>query len=182
MRRHAPLVLIFLVGLACTSSQDPKPLSSSSPSESDAALASAGELPLVVAPTPPAPPQLVEAFARDPFQPGATLADVTTPPPADTTPRKAKRFSLDQLKLVGIVGGEEQPRAMLVDPNGKGWIVTRGDHVGRAENLAGWRVDKVRGDDVVFTRTDPRQPERAAETRVVALHGPAPSDSAEIDD
>lgn len=177
MRRHAPLVLIFLVGLACTSSQDPKPLSSS-PSSS----ASEGELPLVAAPAQPAPPQLVEAFARDPFQPGATLADVTTPPPADTTPRKAKRFSLDQLKLVGIVGGEEQPRAMLVDPNGKGWIVTRGDHVGRAENLAGWRVDKVRGDDVVFTRADPRQPERAAETRVVALHGPAPSDAAEIDD
>ncbi len=29
---------------------------------------------------------------------------------------KAKRFSLDELRLVGIVTGDDSPRAMLVDP------------------------------------------------------------------
>lgn len=187
MRQQASLIVIVALGIACTSTND---RSDASSSNADAAFiaatsatatnapSSASELPLVSQPKNAATD---DTMGRDPFQPGSAI--VTPPPPReDGIPRKAKRYTLDQLKLVGIVGGEEQPRAMLVDPNGKGWIVTRGEYVGRAENLAGWRVDRVRGEDVVFTRTDPLRPDQAAETRVVALHAPAPSDSAEIDD
>lgn len=185
MRQQASLIVIVALGIACTTTNERGDASSS---DSDAAFIaatstasapSAGELPLV---SRDKSPRADDATGRDPFQPGATA--VVTPPPTrdDGIPRKAKKYSLEQLKLVGIVGGEEQPRAMLVDPNGKGWIVTRGEYVGRAENLTGWRVDKVRGDDVVFTRTDPLRPTQAPETRVVALHTPAASDSAELDD
>lgn len=185
MRERGVWLLVMTLGIACTSTNDPKP----TPSDATAAIPAPVETTKTVAPETPLVTPRREATpddptARDPFA-SAPVAVVV--PPRDEVPRKAKKYSLDQLKLVGIVGGEEQPRAMLVDPRGKGWIVARGDHVGRAElktdHLAGWRVDRVRGDDVVFVRTDPRRPEQAAETRVLALHAAAPpSDDAEIDD
>jgi type IV pilus assembly protein PilP len=90
------------------------------------------------------------------------------------------QFSLDELKLVAIVMGGEYPRAMVVDPGGKGWVIKRGDWVGRAEvvHIGGangadysinWRVEKVRDGDIVFTREDPAQPGIPPASRVIAL-------------
>jgi len=90
------------------------------------------------------------------------------------------QFSLDELKLVAIVMGGEYPRAMVVDPSGKGWVIKRGDWVGRPEvvHIGGangtdyqinWRVDKVRDGDIVFTREDPAQPGIPPASRVIAL-------------
>lgn len=90
------------------------------------------------------------------------------------------QFSLDELKLVAIVTGGEYPRAMVVDPQGKGWVIKRGDWVGRPEivHIGGangsdyqiiWRVDKVRDGDIVFTREDPAQPGIPPASRVIAL-------------
>jgi type IV pilus assembly protein PilP len=90
------------------------------------------------------------------------------------------QFSLDELKLVAIVNGGEYPRAMLVDPGGKGWVIKRGDWVGRPEvvHIGGangtdyqinWRVNKVREGDIVFTREDPAQPGIPPASRVIAL-------------
>ncbi len=90
-------------------------------------------------------------------------------------------YSIDEMRLVAIVTGGEYPRAMMVDPGGKGWILKRGDFVGRPEVVrAGgangsdyqinWRVDRVREGDIVFTREDPAQPGVAPLTRVVVLH------------
>ncbi|MBX3217789.1 MAG: pilus assembly protein PilP [Labilithrix sp.] len=90
------------------------------------------------------------------------------------------QFSLDELKLVAIVTGGEYPRAMVVDPAGKGWVIKRGDWVGRPEvvHIGGangtdyqinWRVNKVRDGDIVFTREDPAQPGIPPASRVIAL-------------
>jgi type IV pilus assembly protein PilP len=90
------------------------------------------------------------------------------------------QFSLDELKLVAIVTGGEYPRAMVVDPGGKGWVIKRGDWVGRSEvvHIGGangtdyqinWRVNKVRDGDIVFTREDPAQPGIPPASRVIAL-------------
>jgi type IV pilus assembly protein PilP len=90
------------------------------------------------------------------------------------------QFSLDELKLVAIVMGGEYPRAMVVDSSGKGWVIKRGDWVGRPEivHIGGangtdyqinWRVSKVRDGDVVFTREDPAQPGIPPASRVIAL-------------
>lgn len=90
------------------------------------------------------------------------------------------QHSLDELKLVAIVTGGEYPRAMVVDPGGKGWVIKRGDWVGRPEivHIGGangtdyqinWRVSKVRDGDVVFTREDPAQPGVPPASRVIAL-------------
>ena len=121
---------------------------------------------------------------RDPF---AAPAMAPSPPPSgDTVKRKARKYSLDDLRLVGVVTGGDT-RAMLLDPRGKGWMVTRGDHVGRSETvgegLTGWRVERIRDSEVVFSREDPTRTDRPAETRTLALHtGRAASDSLEMDD
>jgi len=69
---------------------------------------------------------------------------------------------------------------MVVDPSGKGWVIKRGDWVGRPEivHIGGangtdyqinWRVNKVRDGDIVFTREDPAQPGIPPASRVIAL-------------
>jgi len=91
------------------------------------------------------------------------------------------QYPIDELKLVGIVTRIHPPRAMLVDPSGKGHVVKRGQFVGRAElvqagGLAGsayevnWRVDRIRPTDVVLIREDPKRPDVPSATRVIALH------------
>jgi type IV pilus assembly protein PilP len=89
-------------------------------------------------------------------------------------------FAVDELKLVGIVTRIVPPRAMLVDPTGKGHVVHRGDFVGRADvvQLAGqsgatyqlnWRLDRIRDGDVVLIREDPNNPDVPAATKVISL-------------
>jgi type IV pilus assembly protein PilP len=123
-------------------------------------------------------------FGRDPF--AAPAMAPSPPPPGDTVKRKARKYSLDDLRLVGVVTGGDT-RAMLLDPRGKGWMVTRGDHVGRSETvgagLTGWRVARIRDSEVVFSREDPTLTDRPAETRTLALHtGGAVLESLEMDD
>ncbi|MBC7051905.1 hypothetical protein G6O46_23110, partial [Salmonella enterica subsp. enterica serovar Enteritidis] len=68
-----------------------------------------------------------------------------------------------------------------IDPGGKGWVLKRGDFVGRPEIVhsggangadyqLNWRVDKVRDGDLVFLREDPAQPGIPPASRVVTLH------------
>lgn len=127
---------------------------------------------------------------RDPFEPSVV---VTAPPPpsVDDRPRKSKRFTIDELKLVGIVSTSDAPRAMLVDPRGKGWVVTRGELIGRPEVLrdgqgdhsVSWRVDRIRESDVILVREDATHSIVPSSTRVLALrHDKVIADDAELDD
>ena len=90
-------------------------------------------------------------------------------------------YSIDELRLIGIVSGVPNPRAMLVDPQGRGYVVRRGQFVGRAEVVHGdsqgapayevnWRVDRIRESDIVLVREDPKNPEVPSSTRVLPLH------------
>ncbi len=117
--------------------------------------------------------------SRDPFR-SFDAAKPVTPP--DARPRKSKRYAVDELKLVGLVTSTATPRAMLLDPAGKGWVVTQGELVGRPEEVrdgsevvtASWRVDRIRAEDVVLVKEDPAHRERALATRVLALPREAP--------
>jgi type IV pilus assembly protein PilP len=90
------------------------------------------------------------------------------------------QFSLDELKLVGIVLRANPAMAMLVDPTGKGHTVRRGQFVGRAEVVQkgqrgvayelNWRVDLIRDGDVIFVREDPQNPDVPSATKVLPLH------------
>jgi type IV pilus assembly protein PilP len=120
---------------------------------------------------------------RDPFR---TYIATFAPPERQRVARNQRavllpQFSIDELRLVAIVTGGDFPRAMVIDPGGKGWVLKRGDFIGRPEivHIGGangadyqlnWRVDKVRDGDVVFLREDPAQPGIPPATRVVSLH------------
>jgi type IV pilus assembly protein PilP len=89
-------------------------------------------------------------------------------------------YALDELKLIGIVTRAEPAKAMLVDPTGKGYVIQRGNFVGRADvvQAAGssgatyeinWRVDRIRPSDVVLVREDPSNPDVPSATRVIPL-------------
>jgi type IV pilus assembly protein PilP len=90
-------------------------------------------------------------------------------------------FGIDELKLIGIVSGVPDAKAMLVDPHGKGHVVQRGQFVGKAEIVHGdskgapayevnWRIDRIREGDVVLVREDPKNPEVPSATRMLPLH------------
>jgi type IV pilus assembly protein PilP len=89
-------------------------------------------------------------------------------------------YSIDELKLVGIVTRIRPPKAMLVDPTGRGHVIQRGQFVGRPEIVqAGsqsgasyeinWRVDRIREGDLVLVREDPTNPDVPSTTRVIPL-------------
>jgi type IV pilus assembly protein PilP len=118
--------------------------------------------------------------SRDPFRSFAAAATNTR---AVVNQRNVliAEYALDDLRLIAIVQGGEQPMAMLVDPKGKGTTVRRGDFIGRSEIArtggvgsteyqVNWRVDRIRPTDVVFVREDPAQPTNAPVTRVLTIH------------
>ena len=154
---------------------------------------------------PPAPPPIARMdFAendfvesdrnRDPFR---TFIATFAPPESKRVAQNQRavilpQFSIDELKLVAIVTGGDYPRAMVIDPGGKGWVLKRGDFVGRPEivHIGGangadyqlnWRVDKVRDGDLVFLREDPAQPGIPPASRVVTLHPEAQDKNEKID-
>jgi type IV pilus assembly protein PilP len=120
---------------------------------------------------------------RDPFRSYRNLFVDTGKHQAFSTQRKVllSQYSIEELRLVAIVQGADYPRAMFIDPRGKGWVLKRGDFVGRAETVhtggtngsdyqLNWRVDRVRDADVVLIREDPARPNIAPTTRVIPLH------------
>lgn len=120
---------------------------------------------------------------RDPFRSYAASFRVT----ATATDRGGREVvmpetSLDEMRLTAIVSGMPNPYAMLVDREGIGHVVRRGNYVGRSEvvQAAGteelpvtlnWRVDRIRirPAEVVLIRQDPTAPNRNPLTRVIPL-------------
>lgn len=89
------------------------------------------------------------------------------------------RYSLDELKLAGLVTRIRPARAMLIDPTSKGHVVHEGQFVGRSEIVQGgstgadyeinWRIDRIRDVDIVLVREDPANPDVPSATRVIPL-------------
>jgi type IV pilus assembly protein PilP len=90
------------------------------------------------------------------------------------------KYGIDELRLIGIVTRAEPAKAMLVDPGGTGYVVQRGQFVGRPDvvQAAGrsgasyeinWRVDRIRDGDIVLVREDPQNPDVPSATRVIPL-------------
>jgi type IV pilus assembly protein PilP len=101
------------------------------------------------------------------------------------------QYSIDELKLVAIVQGADRPRAMFIDPSGKGTVVYKGTFICRPEvvHIGGsngpeyqlnWRVDRIRDADVVLIREDPAQPAIPPATRVIPLHPEQDKEQAEM--
>jgi type IV pilus assembly protein PilP len=93
---------------------------------------------------------------RDPFR--SRFKEQKTLPPERKPGDILTEFELDQLKLVAVVFGIPQPRAMVIDPTGKGYVVHLGARIGKnfgkvvqvlpnkiviAEEYRDWNLRKV---------------------------------------
>jgi type IV pilus assembly protein PilP len=105
---------------------------------------------------------------RDPFR--SYLATFAVQPPVVTKQHKIvlQKFSLEELRLVAIVGGDGvTPRAMFVDPSGMGVNVVRGDHVSKSDAT----VVRIAPDRVFFEWDEDTGGGKAKKVeRVVELH------------
>jgi type IV pilus assembly protein PilP len=92
-------------------------------------------------------------------------------------------YAVDDLKLIGLVTNTDTPRAMLVDPTGKGWVVTKGQFICRPEVVhasgpggvdyeLNWKIERIREGDLVLVREDPAHSDVPAATRVISLRVP----------
>lgn len=132
--------------------------------------------------------------SRDPFRSYAEqfAEEVKTRTHGGEKPVVLRQYSLDELKLIGIVTRVHPAVAMLVDPTGKGHVIHRGQFVGRPEIVqapgtstasyeVNWRVDRIRAGDVVLVREDPSNPDVPTATRVIPLR-PAGDTTTGMDD
>ncbi len=119
---------------------------------------------------------------RDPFR-NFTIEVKTRAPVVAQRTVLMPNTPLKSMRLIAIITGIDQPRAMLVDERGVGYVTRRGDFVGvadivqtgGAENLPvalNWRVDRIRANEVVLAREDPSGPNRPPLVQVIPLHRP----------
>lgn len=185
--RGAALVGLALSLFGCS---DPPVVSAPAGPATQASGASTTASAATSASAAPAPPPKVEVQetefteserSRDPFRSFAkSFAQDTKTRVHSQREVILSQYALDELKLIGIVTRAEPAKAMLVDPNGKGFVVQRGQFVGRpdvvqAPGASGavyeinWRVDRIRPSDVVLIREDPSNPDVPSATRVIPL-------------
>ncbi len=170
----------------------PPPAAPSAPTPADTTAAPAAEPvaeeaePASAVPTLPTyrDEDFVEAEGnRDPFR---NFASLFVPRPTGGRPVVQRRVlmdatSVDEMRLIAIISGVANPSAMLLDQQGTGHTVHRGDYVGRAEYVStggadsvpitlNWRVDRISPTEVVLSREDPGSPNQVGLTRVLPLH------------
>jgi type IV pilus assembly protein PilP len=185
VKRQRLLFCIALGAAVGVAACDSAPVSSSAPPPPTRAAAQA--VPSAALPPPPKAVEFTENdFAendhnRDPFRSYASLfIDKGDKGPKNQLPVVLPQYSIDELKLVAIVMSGDYPRAMLLDPTGTGWVIKRGDYLGRPDTVhtggtngtdyqLNWRVDRVREGDIVLSRED-RALNAPPATRIIPLH------------
>ena len=88
---------------------------------------------------------------RDPFKSLVTTRTKATVR-TDKAPRiktPLQRYSLDQLKVVGIIAGGKMRKALLEDDVGKGYVVSPGDAVGSE----GGKIASIQKDRIIIEST-----------------------------
>jgi len=81
---------------------------------------------------------------RDPFR---SFTSIEVVRPDRIVASELQNWELDQLRLVAILWGIDDPVAMVEDPKGKGHIIQHGDLIGKK-----WgRVTQIKSDEVVVT-------------------------------
>ena len=86
---------------------------------------------------PPTPGNVFDfSNKKDPFKPFVVVKAVATPTPDDL--KKALQsglpihsFDVSQFRLIGVVTGGKENQAMVVDPNGKGYVLKIGMTIGK---------------------------------------------------
>ena len=87
--------------------------------------------------------------------------------------------AVEDMKLIAVISGLTRPKAMLTDSHNVGYVVQRGDYVGRPKVFQttgsvsmtlNWRVERIRDNEVVLTRQDPSEQGRPPLSRIISMH------------
>lgn len=117
---------------------------------------------------------------RDPFRSFSFASRTHT---ADVAPDSQRMVimpetAVEDMRLIAVISGLDRPKAMLVDPRQVGYVVQRGDYIGKPKvfQSAGsvamtlnWRVDRIRENEVVLTRQDPSDLGRPPMSRIISM-------------
>ncbi len=80
---------------------------------------------------------------RDPFVP---LSKIRRPIKENTEPATPlERYDLPQFKLIGVIVGKGDPKAMVVSPDGKSYILNKGMKIGKNNGV----ILDINGDAIV---------------------------------
>lgn len=80
---------------------------------------------------------------RDPFR--SLVVEELQNRPKPKTP--LQQYDLDQLKIVGIIWGISNPKAMVQTPDGKGFVVSKGTPIGKGRG----KVTRITQKEVVVS-------------------------------
>jgi type IV pilus assembly protein PilP len=137
------LLAAALVLAACGSQKRPAPRAASAPPPAAAASADAAAL----ADRPAQEWSYSSAGKRDPFRSFLAEVESTNKAISGRCATPLGRFEIDQLRLVGVVTGLDDPVAMVEAPNGVGYSLRRGACVGRNGGV----ISAVRSGEVVIS-------------------------------
>lgn len=126
----AVLLPVCLVLLAGCGEQAAAPPASHNPAPKKVAVAPPKAASVAKEDVPTAPPAYVydPAGKRDPFE-ALVLVKRAIPQAGELTP--LQKYDLNQFRLIGIIIGRGAPRAMVVAPDGKSFILKPGIKIGR---------------------------------------------------
>lgn len=142
----AALVLLALGVAACGDSTKPPPAAHPAAAAGQKPAAAAAAAP--EAPAPAAPEWSYSSVGkRDPFRSFLTEIEQTQSGLQTRCGTPLGRFELEQLRLVAVVTGLEDPVAMVEAPTGVGYAVRRGACIGKNGGI----VAAVRSGEVVVT-------------------------------
>jgi Tfp pilus assembly protein PilP len=98
---------------------------------------------------PPAPRSGLTETARDPFRPMTLRTKVQARVRENLSP--LERFDLSQLKLVGIIWDIKEPRALVEDSTGLGYVVKVGTPIGNNDG----KIKTIRRGEIVIEEIYP---------------------------
>jgi type IV pilus assembly protein PilP len=126
MLRFFPFCVLLLLLVACSEETPPPPAAA----QKVAAPAKAVEVKEVVPVEPEQRYVYNPAGRRDPFQPLVVAArQAVAAPEEPLTPLQT--YDIAQFRLIGIIVGKGEPRAMIVAPDGKSYILQRNIKIGK---------------------------------------------------
>lgn len=118
---------------------------------------------------------------RDPFRSYAFTTGKAGEPAPVIDPQRPVVMpdtAVEDMRLIAVILGLSRPKAMLTAPDGVGYVVQRGDYLGKPKVLQAtgsvpmtlnWRVDRIREHEVVLTRQDPTDASHTPMSRVIAM-------------
>jgi type IV pilus assembly protein PilP len=86
--------------------------------------------------------------------------------------------AVEEMKLIAVISGLSRPKAMLTDKHNVGYVVQRGDYIGRPKVIqstgnvtitVNWRVDRLRETELVLTLQDPQDLSRPPLSRIIGM-------------